>query len=314
MLAAEVLVRLAGVAPEVGTVQAGRLRLSGNPVLVYEGVPGFRDQNSFGFRDRERDVEKRPGTFRIAVVGDSVVAGFKIESYKDVFPAVLERDLRAAGAAVEVISFGVFGYHTEQEVELIRTRLAAFEPDMILLSYCLNDRSRSGHRIVRNLEKARSRSGVLPGALVDGMAEYSALYRLVRFGRVVEPLADTIALGEGDPVAPAFAELERLAATRGFEVRVVVFPVLRGKAGKPLLWDYPKGARREHQRIERLAARHGFGHLDLLDPLRRCAEESGEPVGLDRFHPTVFGHQCAARAIGASLSRDPPWDARESGG
>jgi acyl-CoA thioesterase-1 len=47
-------------------------------------------------------------TVRITVLGDSLVAGFRI-SQEDAFPAKLERMLRAKGLSVEVINAGVSG-------------------------------------------------------------------------------------------------------------------------------------------------------------------------------------------------------------
>jgi acyl-CoA thioesterase I len=47
-------------------------------------------------------------TVRITVLGDSLVAGFRI-SQEDAFPAKLERTLRAKGLSVEVINAGVSG-------------------------------------------------------------------------------------------------------------------------------------------------------------------------------------------------------------
>src|SRR5262245_12294845 len=84
LLAAELLVRIAGVAPEVGAVRKGRFQLSRNPKIGYEPVPALHYEgedlafydyqgasNRLGYRDREHAEEKPPGVFRIVVLGDS---------------------------------------------------------------------------------------------------------------------------------------------------------------------------------------------------------------------------------------------------
>ena len=48
--------------------------------------------NRAGFRDREHARTKQPGTFRIAVLGDSFAEAFQV-SQRDAFWAVLEREL-----------------------------------------------------------------------------------------------------------------------------------------------------------------------------------------------------------------------------
>ena len=54
---------------------------SEDPELLFEWNPGFRNQrfsvNSHGMADEELEIEESPGVFRIAIVGDSVTAGFE---------------------------------------------------------------------------------------------------------------------------------------------------------------------------------------------------------------------------------------------
>src|SRR5262249_54690346 len=69
--------------------------------------------NSAGFRDREHATAKPPGTFRIAVLGDSVPEALQVE-LRDTFWWRLQEKLRGcaalAGREVEVLNFGVSGY------------------------------------------------------------------------------------------------------------------------------------------------------------------------------------------------------------
>ncbi|HEX2224484.1 MAG TPA: SGNH/GDSL hydrolase family protein, partial [Thermoanaerobaculia bacterium] len=160
----EGVVRLAGAAPEVAEVQHGRLRLSANPRLLFEPVPALEYDgppssayeyrgisNSLGYRDRERSLAKPPGVYRIVVIGDSIAAGYQVERTEDVFPALLEAALREEGrgaGGIEVLNFGVTGYNTAQEVETLRSRALRFDPDLVILAYCHNDRRPPDPRIL----------------------------------------------------------------------------------------------------------------------------------------------------------------------
>ena len=339
--------RAAGAAPEVSPVRRGRLQLSDNPRLVFEPVPGMVVEgeaglweawsgaaNRLGYRDRDRPVEKPPSVFRIVVLGDSIAAGWGIERTVDAFPARLERRLNApedgggeAGPRVEVLNFGVAGYNAAQAVETLADRALAFEPDLVLLAYCLNDRREPDPRIVAALaEEAARPAAVEPSRLASGLrrlALRSALWRWLRFVVLAEPVEVRGAPGAGfDPEArppdpdevrdrfadgapvsgPAMVEaaLERLAelaegegGERRFEVAVAVFPYLRG-----LFRDrFPD----HHEHVAALAARHGFLVIDLRSPFRECVAAADDPIALDSYHPTELGHRCAAEAIAGRL-------------
>lgn len=96
--------------------------------------------NSFGFRDREHSIEKPPGVIRVAVLGDSYIEAFQV-SQSAMFGSVLERELnsQAVDAGIEqsfeVLSFGVSGYSTAQELLALRQHVWQFEPDIVLLAF-----------------------------------------------------------------------------------------------------------------------------------------------------------------------------------
>jgi hypothetical protein len=112
-------------------------------------LPGFRYTqiqegraliriNSAGFRDREHTLQKPAGVFRIAVLGDSFAEALQVDESRT-FWSVLERELQPcpalAGKTVEVLNFGVSGFGTAQELELLRSRVWAYQPDLVLLAF-----------------------------------------------------------------------------------------------------------------------------------------------------------------------------------
>ncbi|MHC4875516.1 MAG: SGNH/GDSL hydrolase family protein [Planctomycetota bacterium] len=96
--------------------------------------------NSAGFRDREHTLQKPPGVIRVAVLGDSYIEAFQVPQ-QAMFGSVLEQQLNDAAAAIEepatfeVLSFGVSGYSTAQELLALRHHVWQFDPDIVLLAF-----------------------------------------------------------------------------------------------------------------------------------------------------------------------------------
>jgi hypothetical protein len=137
--------------PPRGRARLGDIvRRSGNPRLVYELRPGldvrFTGQplrtNTLGFRGPEIETSKPPGTLRLLGLGDSVMFGWGVRE-EEGFLWRLEEKLREleTGAKWEVVNLAVPGYNTVMELELLRERGLALEPDLIVLNFVGNDLS-----------------------------------------------------------------------------------------------------------------------------------------------------------------------------
>jgi hypothetical protein len=107
--------------------------------------------NSKGLRDREFAYDKQAGTFRILMLGDSVVEGYGV-AQQDTFSKQLETSLLNEGQGVEVINAGVRGYDTAQQILFFEREGAKYQPDLTLMTFGLNavnsqDRFGMGARI-----------------------------------------------------------------------------------------------------------------------------------------------------------------------
>ncbi len=113
--------------------------------------------NANGMRGPEIAAQKPPGTFRIAVLGDSCVEALQVPE-EQTFAKLLEQELAACPAVrtkIEALNFGVSGYGTAQELLALRTQVAPFQPDLVLLAfYAGND--------VRNNEKTLDQEELRP--------------------------------------------------------------------------------------------------------------------------------------------------------
>ncbi|MBX9693731.1 MAG: hypothetical protein K2Z81_15185, partial [Cyanobacteria bacterium] len=96
--------------------------------------------NSHGMLDRERTFEKAPGTYRIAILGDSWVEALQVDRDKN-FCNVLERMLndqarnggdRATPAKFEVLNCGVAAYNLAQNYLQLKTKILKFHPDLVI--------------------------------------------------------------------------------------------------------------------------------------------------------------------------------------
>lgn len=86
-----------------------------------------------GIRDRAVPP-KEPDEFRIAMIGDSHTMGYSVEE-KDSIPRLLEDKLRAAmpGAKICVLNCGLAGAGVLQELGMLRERVFALQPDLVIL-------------------------------------------------------------------------------------------------------------------------------------------------------------------------------------
>ena len=125
-LLAEGMLILAGVSfplpyqsdPHCGT----RLRPGFHGYWSKEGGANF-EVNSAGFRDREHTLDKPTDVIRVAVLGDSYIEALQV-STEAMFATVLEQELNSRKVfgqqRVEVLSFGVSGFGTAQELLMLR--------------------------------------------------------------------------------------------------------------------------------------------------------------------------------------------------
>ena len=141
LAAAELGVRL--FAPQhIGLSHQDRYGLA----LHYPGITRFLPQyghevslNSAGMRDREHTLEKRTGTFRILLLGDSFMEALQVPA-DSMLATLMERDLtRATGRPVEVINAGVSGWGTGDELRYLTRYGLAYHPDLVVVAMTLHN-------------------------------------------------------------------------------------------------------------------------------------------------------------------------------
>jgi len=329
----EAVVRLLDIGPDVNPVFRSSYRLSENPVLAYEHVPGAIGPNytinEDGWRGRRAAVDHSPEVFRIACIGDSVMFGYGVGD-DETFPVILERLLNEHCAGqdrrFEVLNFGVTGYNAAQAAETLRTRVLGCRPDVVIYGYCLNDPSEYSYELAGLLRRVTSAEYHYYQAWTQRGARVlarSRVFLLLRYAwescgqagaRTALPEAGPrrfeIRRGNHRDYYRALHELPEYwsripaamhqiaASTRpgAAPVYVTIYPVLQD------LEDYPLTD--AHDRVRRAAEAEGLHVLDLTASLADAARALAESLAVDRLHPSAPGYTVAALATMNQLISD----------
>lgn len=92
-----------------------------------------------GMREHGLKIAKPPSTYRIALLGDSLVEGLQVP-IEQTYGKILEKDLaRRLHRPVEVLNFGTSGYSTVQEYLQLDEKVFKYSPDMVLVGYNARD-------------------------------------------------------------------------------------------------------------------------------------------------------------------------------
>nr|WP_310523660.1 SGNH/GDSL hydrolase family protein [Polymorphobacter sp.] len=150
--------------------------------------------NERGMRDDRPApaLRKRPGECRVALVGDSYFVGFESD-FAGSFGKRLEDRLAAAKTPVRVLDFAVSGFGTAEDLIVIKRRVAAWQPDVVIMSWHASDpvdNVRSGLFRVEGGRLVATGEAFLPGVAVSDrlmlmpgyrwLIENSHLYSAVR--------------------------------------------------------------------------------------------------------------------------------------
>jgi hypothetical protein len=269
--------------------------------------------NSDGFRGPAHARPKPAGRLRVLVMGDSVAFGYGVAE-ADAFPRILERELaaRVPELDVEVVNLGVGGYNAWNEEELLKDVGVGYQPDLVLVQFCINDLNDPSMHFDAQTRLALSS---IPDAAFPDPSRRRAPSRAASVLTRICARSQLCALGRDlwlASRAPSFDDADRRAAFapvegdggpewRWLESRYTEMAAVAAAAGARfavLAVPYPaqvarRGPDAVEERLLGLARRRGW---TLVDPLSafRAAHAAGTPLFLDWWHPTAAGHRIAA--------------------
>jgi lysophospholipase L1-like esterase len=303
---------------------------------VRVAYPTLKPSSQYDWSARHKGyaLSRSPNTFRIVVLGDSYTFGQGVEK-DSTFPAVLERLLNGMGADVrfEVVNLGFCGLNTITEKMILAEnginpdtwapdpnyRGLAYQPDLVLLEYTLNDSStswrnpgqikgfddrfRTGEVVLR--VNSGPYSLPLPDKVDKFFTMHSRLYLALFSG--YNQLLGMLGLREAGKAAiestlsryqdnfdgwiwmnMALQELSDIGRYTGTPVVMAIYPDMVGLSSYPFV--------SAHQKVKSKAESYGIPTLDLFPYFKGKNERDLIATPFDA-HPNAKAHAIAARAI-----------------
>lgn len=321
LLLAEAAVRMFLDTPRIHDIAVSEIespyRRSDNPILRYELKPDFycthpggdARTNADGQRDKPWQRQKPPGRRRIILLGDSVVELINYVGDEHTIDRELEK--RFPDGEVEVMNFGVAGYCTRAEVELLKVKGLRYRPDTVVIVFVEND--------FQNFNPEHALQGGFGPrpAWVQSLFHHSHFFRLLclrlnwfRYGDEFNPQRwNQQALGDNN-VADGLRLLRQLADQHDFEPILGVWPAFTdaGIVDKHFLADGSG-----QLVVERLAWANGIPTFRFSPRFRSDWQETGgvsprksyTALG-DGMHPSPAGTEIAAQVLYEVLTGRQP--------
>jgi hypothetical protein len=274
-------------------------RQSADPELGFELVPGTQRGhlriNREGFRGPETPRERPPGVVRVAFIGDSETFAARLRE-PQILPGLVERELNRAETATryQTLNFGVPGYNTAQEQQVLQTRVLNFEPAVLVLFYVLNDPEMQGRvMLLRSTPLAHSYTYML--------AVWLAAHRESRVSRLKAENPGIVAYYQALHDSSHFEvswqlilEMGRTLDERGIEFVLVIAPELIGFNS---FREYPY--REIHAQLAALASER----VHVIDPLEDLMALDQPPHNLWVTRSDPHKNAAAHRAIAGRVAR-----------
>ena len=287
--------------------------LQPSSLLGYEHVPGFGSYgsvgkiNSRGLVGREYGLDKKKGTFRFLVLGDSIAEqGWSCDLLEGMLNKNAAR-LKPGYGKFEVWDSGVSGYDVHHYLTYLEHKGLGYKPDAVIIFFCLNDfnlnmniyyRAKNGstgyYFAISEISKVYKVNPFL-------MA-HSYLYRFFVL-RINAALVSRKTGNDGMalPEENGRYYLERVRKTcaeHGIPLFAVIFPYL-----KPLS-QYSEGERYEYETVRKVNRELGVDALNLYDQLPERELISLRNIPEDFIHPSPEGHRRIAGKIYDFLLKD----------
>jgi lysophospholipase L1-like esterase len=248
--------------------------------------------NSAGLGDKEYPLAKPEHTRRIALLGDSISRGLGAP-FDGNYESLLENKLNEAHttadvAHYEILNFAVSGYHITQLLEVAKTKVTPYQPDVYVLA-------------LSDLAVYRRWHGHISSLMYAGIdLKYDYLRDLVRETRLTpdDPIGvfDTrLARYRIPTIRWVLGELRQHVAAQGASLMVLLVPST----------EDPQGLQEAFLGVRELLADEDIPVIDLLDTFSAEEERVAARVGEGDRHPNEFGHRLLFRQLHAQLLADP---------
>jgi hypothetical protein len=228
--------------------------------------------NEYGVRHNNYTLAKPEGWRRILFIGDSIIGyGFTQKALQEF----------TEGKPIEYWNAGVFGYSTAQEVMFYKRFNRPVKPNLVVLGFCLNDFDGTPVVLLDNEGGNVVVSPYLGQEYYNAwLFKNSVIYRLYLSAKA----GLTGRAGLEDDVKKYLAELKGISREDDFNLKVVIYPILKTEA------DWPSSYLHQHEQIIRVLKELGIVYYDLKPLLNETLKN--HPVKWvqltegDYFHPS----------------------------
>ncbi|MBI4615119.1 MAG: SGNH/GDSL hydrolase family protein [Planctomycetes bacterium] len=152
------------------------------------------ESNADGFRDADFAPARQAGVARVLFLGDSFTEGRQVE-IEETFPRAVERILAEKGVRAETMNYGLSGYGTAQEYEVLKAFGPRYRPDAVVLGFLHHNDIRNNSEIlepekVRPFYRLSEGGGIEP--VYPELPEPSLFVRAARHSKLLYFLRDRL--------------------------------------------------------------------------------------------------------------------------
>jgi len=270
-----------------------KFRQAEDLMLGYEYTPHESDgswlgykANSLGFPDKERNIVKSNTSYRICVVGDSITEDGRYVEY-------LENKLnKGSGSHFEVWNCGVGGYGILHYYANIRSKILNFNPDLIIISFCLNDFNCTPVIYEDQDGKLIEYSNIYGYFSVPVNRQLFLRWRIYRLALIALSRissyfkannhlpwqTDNISRGRW-----AVQNILKLTDKAGIDVKGLIIPYLKE--------DYTEQEQLDYSDIKTVLDESGIKYLDMHGKFEDIGSARWRRERSDRIHPSEEGHR-----------------------
>ncbi len=301
--------------------------------LRWETYDYLVTSNELGFPGPSYLEQKAPGTIRIMTFGDAFTSAEGVDT-NQAWPRLLEEILAARfpNHTVEVMNFAITGYGPNQYVEVAKTYVPKYHPDIVIVGFYVNDyldvlqrnadfQSQIGFgkpsatswyatlRLSHTRHFLHKRFDEMLN-LIREKPDLGGYYSGAEF--LLRQQKDSDVAGEKG-VAERFAEMQKVTNDAGARMVVFMIPVPVQVCDPDDLAYYPKGydlsdetmfdLDRPQQRTQKITNNLKIETYDLREPLQSAVEC---PYYRNNLHWTVYGHELVADFVAETLFKDKP--------
>ncbi|HUI07219.1 MAG TPA: SGNH/GDSL hydrolase family protein [Verrucomicrobiae bacterium] len=272
--------------------------------------------NPLGFRGPEIAVAKPANVFRIVVVGDSLTWGSGLaenERYTERLEARLRKE---TGRAVEVVNRGRVGIPTTTERDILSTNMDLWNPDLVIVGFCLNDLQPRDQDYCPERARFRKRMAI-PFKICHAIRRIGLRYvgEIIRDGILgaaerlhwIPSWPDALDRAYADGAQEwkdfnlALADIAKMCRARGLPAPI--FAVLNQGASfnKPTDYGHPDAMLKRflfwYHKAEGAARSAGFRTVNFEDEL--ASQLTSAPMGINArdLHPTAAVNKVYAEKL-----------------